>query len=249
MLPSAPIRQLTFILVFYFCTFCVSGCDSSESVSSTSSPTGSQEEQAGEQMEYTPIEGCLGSMDIEDLSMIQKADNEQDCVLCVGAQMPNFVLQDLNPSSCGIGKHYGLEAFHGAVTFVVLLRSTCGYCHAQLEKLEQLRFELLAMNFELNMVVINEIGTEQTIDYLTQRSQIPVFQDHDSVQAWQALSDPDTDDMNLRVGGDKDDMYIYDANGQLWRFLDDDDDTHQLNLSTDEGYAYLKDTLIEALSE
>jgi hypothetical protein len=136
----------------------------------------------------------------------------------------------------------------GQVTFVVLLRSTCGYCHGQLEKLEQMRFELLAMGYEVQMVVINQIDTEGTIDLLTQRSQIPVLQDVTDVNAWEALSDPEPEGEG-RIGGDKDDMYIYDAEGKLWRFLDDDDPEHSLNLGTDEGYTYLKEILIEALSE
>ena len=147
-----------------------------------------------------------------------------------------------------MGKYYGLDAFVGQITFVVLLRSTCGYCHGQLEKLEQMRFELLAMGYEIYMVVINQMGTESTIDLLTQRSQIPVLQDVEAVNAWEALSDPNPES-ERRIGGDKDDMYIYDVEGKLWRFLDDDDPEHSLNLSTDEGYTYLKDILIEALSE
>jgi hypothetical protein len=96
------------------------------------------------------------------------------------------------------------------------------------------------------MVVINEIGTDANVELLTQRAQIPVLQDVASVNAWGALSDGEGES---RVGGDKDDMYIYDATGKLWRFLDDDDPAHMLNLSTDEGYSYLRDVLIEALGE
>ena len=228
---------------------------------SAGGPTGGDTPGAGEQMNSggtpplptEPIEGCVGPEDVTDQERPQPATSEE-CATCEGAPAPDFILRDLSPTSCGVGNYYGLDAFAGRVTFVVLLRSTCGYCHGQLEKLEQMRFELLAMGYELYMVVINETDTEETIDLLTQRSQIPVLQDVAEVDAWRALSDPDPDaeadaEIESRIGGDKDDMYIYDAEGNLWRFLDDDDPAHSLNLSTDEGYTYLKDALIEALSD
>ena len=212
---------------------------------------GEQMNSGGTPLPTEPIEGCVGPENVTDQQAPQPATSGE-CVTCEGAPAPDFILRDLSPTSCGVGKYYGLDAFVGQVTFVVLLRSTCGYCHGQLEKLEQMRFELLAMGYELHMVVINEIDTQGTIDLLTQRSQIPVFQDVAEVDAWRALSDPDPDaeaESESRIGGDKDDMYIYDAEGNLWRFLDDDDPAHSLNLSTDEGYTYLKDALIEALSD
>ena len=194
-----------------------------------------------------PIEGCIGPENIEDLEGTQSAISEE-CATCEGARAPSFALRDLSPTSCGVGKYYGLDAFAGRVTFVVLLRSTCGYCHGQLEQLEQMRFELLALGYEIQMVVINQMDTQETVDLLTQRAQIPVLQDVEEVNAWEALSDPKPEGEG-RIGGDKDDMYIYNAEGELWRFLDDDDPEHSLNLSTDEGYMYLKNILIEALSE
>lgn len=207
-------------------------------------------EEAGERggedsLPLTPIEGCLGSLDTVDIGANQSAD-PQECVTCEGSQAPNFKLRDLSPTSCGVGKYYGLDALQGMVTFVVLLRSTCGYCHLQLEALERMRFELIASGHLLNMVVINQVNTQETVELLTQRSQIPVLQDVPEVDAWGALSDLD-EVSGERIGGDKDDMYIYDADGALWRFLDDDDPAHKLNLSTDEGYQYLKDALIEAV--
>ena len=193
-----------------------------------------------------PIEGCIGPEGVADIGT-PRAVMTESCATCEGEPAPDFVLRDLSPTSCGVGRYYGLDAFIGHVTFVVLLRSTCGYCHGQLEKLELMRIELLAAGYELNMVVINEMNTEGTVDLLTNRSQIPVLQDLPEVDAWGALSSEDAE--GARIGGDKDDMYIYDESGALWRFLDDDDPAHLLNLSTEEGYAYLKNTLLEALGE
>jgi hypothetical protein len=171
-----------------------------------------------------------------------------ECAICPMSTAPNFILQDLNPSSCGIGQFYGLDAFQGKVTFIVLLRSTCGYCHGQLEKLEQMRFELLLAGHDLHMLVINEKGTGEYINLLTMRTQIPILQDVSSVDAWRALSHSEIIDGNLRItGGDKDDMYIYNPDGTLYRFLDDANTEFSLNLSTDIGYQNLKGALIEAL--
>ena len=195
-----------------------------------------------------PIEGCNGPM-VEDRESPLRAESQDECVTCEGAPTPDFILEDLSPTSCGYRRHYGLDQFMGRFTFVVLLRSTCGYCHAQLEKLEQLRFELLAMGHELQLVVINQRGTAETVELLSQRTQAPILQDVESVMAWEAMSSPDPEEADALIGGDKDDMYIYNERGELWRFLDDDDPAHKLNLSTPEGYTYLKETLIEGFSQ
>lgn len=221
-------------------------CDS-DSVNNTMSSI-DEPQMAGEELPM-PIEGCVGPEDIVDSGSVQQVTQTVDCVTCEGALAPDFKLRDFNPTSCGVGHYYGLDAFQGQVTFVVLLRSTCGYCMAQLEKLEQMRYELLAAGLELHMVVINERGTQAQIDNLTQRAQVPILQDVDEVMAWEALSSTDPDNDMAQIGGDKDDMYIYDSQGHLWRFLDDDDPEHKLNLSNDEGYNYLKNILISAINE
>ena len=194
-----------------------------------------------------PIDGCNGVI-VDDKGVVSAAEPVADCVTCPGAAPPSFTIQDLNPTSCGYRRAYGLDEFSGKVTFVVLLRSTCGYCHAQLEKLEQMRFELLALGHELQLVVINQRGTEGTVDLLTERTQAPILQDLESVSAWESLADEDAESSTGLKGGDKDDMYIYGIDGRLVRFLDDDDPDHSLNLSTEEGYEYLKTALLEVFT-
>ena len=44
-------------------------------------------------------------------------------------------------------------------------------------------------------------------------------------------------------------MYIYRADGTLFRFLEDTDPDFSMNLSTEVGYQNLKSTLLEALTE
>ena len=194
-----------------------------------------------------PVDGCNGVI-VDDNGVISAAESVADCATCPGATPPSFSIQDLNPTSCGYRRAYGLDVFSGRVTFVVLLRSTCGYCHAQLEKLEQMRFELLALGHELQLVVINQRGTEGTVSLLTERTQAPILQDLESVSAWESLADEDTESPTGLKGGDKDDMYIYGSDGRLVQFLDDDDPSHSLNLSTEEGYEYLKTALLEVFA-
>lgn len=234
------------VLLTFLAVITLQACDEEGLVSSSSEQEALS---AGQSDLPMPIEDCVGPENISDHVSVQATSTMSECITCEGSLAPDFKLRDFNPSSCGVGKYYGLDAFQGQVTFVVLLRSTCGYCMAQLEKLEQIRYELLVMGLNLNMLVINERGTQAQIVNLTQRAQIPIFQDVDEVMAWEALSSPDPNDDSLKVGGDKDDMYIYDSTGHLWRFLDDDDPSHKLNLSTDEGYNYLKEILIMAINE
>ncbi|MAD61099.1 MAG: hypothetical protein CMH49_06270 [Myxococcales bacterium] len=226
--------------------FFTQACDS-ESVNDSTN-NADESPMAGEQ-QAMPIADCIGPEGIIDHGSVQAVTEVTECVTCEGSPAPDFKLRDVNPTSCGINQFYGLDAFQGQVTFVVLLRSTCGYCMAQLEKLEQMRYELLVMGLELYMIVINERGTQEQVDNLTQRAQIPIFQDVEEVMAWEAFSSTDPNDDMSRVGGDKDDMYIYDRQGNLWRFLDDDNPMHKLTLSDEEGYNYLKNILVTAINE
>ena len=115
------LRASQFLAILLISAFLTS-CDSE--VESSSSP-------AGEQMmpseEFPmPIEGCVGPENIVDHGSNQLVSETDECATCVGALAPNFKLRDVNPTSCGIGQYYGLEAFEGQITFIVLLRSTCG---------------------------------------------------------------------------------------------------------------------------
>ena len=210
---------------------------------------------AGIDLPTEPVEGCVGPTINSLLVTNSAADNQQDCVTCIGAEPPNFVLRDLNPNSCGVGQYYGIDSFQVQVTLVVLLRSTCGYCQIQLQLLEQMRFELLLEGHTIWLAIINETNTESNLVAFTNRSMSSILQDVAEVNAWAAMSDTqlvDQDDgqmVQMRVGGDKDDMYIYGTDGRLARFLDDDDREFSTNLSTPEGYMNLKMSLLEVLNQ
>ena len=61
----------------------------------------------------------------------------------IGSVWPLWRLRDEQTQSCGFGEHYGLDAFLGTPTFVVLLADWCGFCRSQSEKLQQMKTELL----------------------------------------------------------------------------------------------------------
>ena len=123
-------------------------------------------------------------------------DNPQE----VGAPQPGWVLQDLQPQSCGFEQFYGLDAFHGTPTMVVLLWAGCGFCQTQAEKLQQMHFELQAANVEVDFVIVDLAAPNPPIDALTDRCNFPIFQDQETVNAWGLM------------GGKKDDFYFYDSN-------------------------------------
>ena len=208
----------------------------------------------GDPLPTEPIEGCVGPMVASDHMMPIASSPTDRCVTCEGAPTPDFILRDLNPASCGVGQYYGLDAFQGDVTLVVLLRSTCSYCQGQLTKLEELRFELLAAGHRFWLVIINQSNTGEQVSLLTERSASSILQDVPEVNAWLALSDltmstdAEGNPIEMRVGGDKDDMYIYDSSGNLARFLDDDNREVSTNLSTEEGYSNLRSALLEVLT-
>ena len=215
----------------------------------------SADEMAGFDLPSEPVEDCVGPTVSSEVTTNSAANNQVSCVTCEGAEPPNFILRDLNPNSCGVGQYYGIDAFQAQVTLVVLLRSSCGYCQSQLAMLEQMRFELLLEGHIVWLAVINETNTENNLVAFTTRSMSSILQDVEDVDAWQAMSDiqmvtqDDGQVVDMQVGGDKDDMYIYGTDGRLARFLDDDNREFSLNLSTPEGYMNLKTTLLEVLNQ
>ncbi|TNE48563.1 MAG: redoxin domain-containing protein [Deltaproteobacteria bacterium] len=151
---------------------------------------------------------------------------------CIGAPMPDWKLKDFQPQSCGFGQTYGLRAFRGKVTVLVLLAAWCGFCQAQLEKLERMRLELAANGKDVHFLVVNQDNAANDQQQFVSRSGIPLFQDTTEAQVW------------AKQGGGKDDMFIYNSKGYLvkyWPFNGDVD----INLSG-EGYNNLKSAIEKA---
>ena len=152
---------------------------------------------------------------------------------CVGAEQPAFALEDFQPDSPYFGESYGLEKFRGKVTYVSLWAAWCGYCRNQAEQMEAMREELAALGVDINVVAINVTTGVDTQELLAETCTFPIIQDTDEVGAWDLMN------------GGKDDMFIYDAEGKLLVHLPAGG-TIATNLSTDAGYANIRDLLFTA---
>jgi hypothetical protein len=159
----------------------------------------------------------------------------------IGSQQPFWTLQDLQPQSCGYQQHYGLEAFRGTPIMVVLLWAGCGFCQAQTEKLQQMHYELTAINVDVDFIIVDQSADNPPIEQLTNRCDFPIFQDEAAINAW-GLQD-----------GVKDDFYFYDSNGILQNFIPHSGDVN-LNSYEDppidptSGYTNIKNAVLELVA-
>jgi hypothetical protein len=155
----------------------------------------------------------------------------------IGSSHPNWKLEDVQPQSCGYEQVYGLDQFHGTPTMVVLLRAGCGFCQAQAEKLQEMKFELAEDDKEVHFVILDEMpfppGSTLPIHKLTERCDFPIFQDTAEVDAW-GLHD-----------GRKDDFFFYDSDGVLRNFISD---PRLINMQTTEGYDFVKGAVLELIA-
>jgi hypothetical protein len=101
--------------------------------------------------------------------------------------------------------------------------------------MEQMRLELKLQGYDVQFLAVNGItgNTEEYQENLIERCAFPLFQDTNDDLAWSA------------VGGGKDDMYIYRADGTLFTYLEYGEDV-PTNLSTDEGYEAVLNALMDA---
>ncbi len=159
--------------------------------------------------------------------------DEEKPATCAGAEQPTFALEDFQPQSQSFGESYGLERFQGKVTFVALWASWCGYCRSQAETMEAIQEELTGLGVDINVVAINVTTGVESQSLILDSCSFPLIQDTDEVGAWDLLN------------GGKDDMFIYDAEGKLLVHLPAGG-TVATNLSTDQGYANIRDLLYAA---
>ncbi|MFN3197308.1 MAG: redoxin domain-containing protein [Bradymonadia bacterium] len=162
--------------------------------------------------------------------------SEETCTHCPGAEMPKWQLYDFQPQSCGYGATHGLDSFLGRVTLVALFNAGCPYCQAQAEKMEQMRIELEAEGHEVWFVAVNLMGRESLQAELTNRAAFPMFQDTEGTNAW-----------GMHQGG-LSDYYVYDESGVLVTWLPNGGEVNT-TLANEEGYANLKNAVLEALGE
>ncbi len=172
---------------------------------------------------------------------------------CVGSAYPQWELSDFQPASERFEQVYGPAAFEAKVTVVALLAGWCPFCQRQAMMLEQLDQELDGEGVDVNFVVVNAINAdtdeyrenllyvrgedgELTVDEngeLVERCTAPMFQDVEAVDAWGMHN------------GQKDDIIVYGADGTVKQYFGKDDGV--LSLSTAEGYAELKQAVLDAM--
>lgn len=104
--------------------------------------------------------------------------------------------------------------------------------------MEQMRLELGLEGVEVHFVAINAVSASDPEDQakLVNRCAFPLLQDTDEVDAW-----------GLHDAG-KDDFVIYDAQGRVAAYLPVGGDL-TTDLRTDEGYANLKNAILEAVAQ
>ena len=153
---------------------------------------------------------------------------------CPGSLAPAWELTDFQPKSPHLGQSYGLSRFRGTPTLVALLSGWCSFCQSQAEQLQRMHNELVAAGHALNVVAINSIDAVDDQVQLTARASFPMFQDQPTVSAWSLH------------GGQKDDLYLYDAGGRLADFLSPRG-TRSIVLSSDEGYENVRNALLSLL--
>lgn len=100
--------------------------------------------------------------------------------------------------------------------------------------LDRMRSELKNQGVDAWFVTVNKSDAVANQAALLSRCDFPVLQDSDAVQAWTSV-----------FGGHKDDIYIYDSQGKLFKYLayGGPQDT---TLSNPDSYAALKVLVIQA---
>lgn len=152
--------------------------------------------------------------------------------------LPLWRLEDFQPQSCGYGATYGADTFAGNVVVLALLQGWCSYCQSQALNLDRMRIDLNTLGHEnVVFVAINGTSANNAPDKLSlsSRCAFPLFQDTEALNAWH------------QHGGKKDDIFIYDAEGNLATSFTDLMEVN-FNLSTEEGYDNVKNAALELLA-
>lgn len=97
-----------------------------------------------------------------------------------------------------------------------------------------MRLEFRLAGYEVQFAALNGAdGFDDQLE-LSHRCSFPIFQDDEDTDAWSTFD------------GEKDDFYVYDAAGELAAYLPARFGP-STNLASDEGYTYVRDTILEVL--
>lgn len=99
--------------------------------------------------------------------------------------------------------------------------------------MERMRNELAAMGENVHFVTVNKGDAATSRQKLINRCAFPIFQDGEEEAVWSLF------------GGGKDDMFVYASDGSLFSYLPVGGEL-DTNLSTEEGYNNLLQTILEA---
>lgn len=99
--------------------------------------------------------------------------------------------------------------------------------------LEQMRYELAKSGVDVYVTSINKADAVDNQKALLDRCAFPLLQDTAAVKAWDVL------------GGHKDDMFVYSADGKLADFLPSSG-PRNTDLSTPAGYSTVKNAILAA---
>ena len=120
-----------------------------------------------------------------------------------------------------------------------MLQGWCSYCQTQANNLDRMRLDLNSHGHkDIVFMAINGAGdadTDENRANLSGKCAFPLFQDVEGVNAWQLHA------------GHKDDIVIYDADGNLASSFRNIDET-VTDLSRDEGYNNIRDAILEAIA-
>lgn len=100
--------------------------------------------------------------------------------------------------------------------------------------LEKMRIEFEIMGADVQLLTINDAGALEQLQGLVDKCSFPILQDQDDIDVWGLMQ------------GKKDDMFVYAADGTLATYLPFGGEV-SIDLSTDEGYANVKDALMAQL--
>jgi thiol-disulfide isomerase/thioredoxin len=105
-----------------------------------------------------------------------------------GEPLPDFVLSDLNPNSETFEEDLSPRAAEGAVSLWYFTHATCPYCQSQFDILYTLQAELDEQYGAgaVQIFGVNAAGYESGIPDITEGNSLPLLQDVDSVDAWDA---------------------------------------------------------------
>ncbi|MEE9384792.1 MAG: hypothetical protein V3V08_15420 [Nannocystaceae bacterium] len=100
-----------------------------------------------------------------------------------------------------------------------------------------MRVEFEEAGVDVQLVAVNGDDAADDQAKLYERCSFPIFQD---------VNVSPSDNVWQLHGGGKDDMYIYGREGHLAAYLPADGPA-SINLSTDEGYAFVKQSILDAV--